>query len=326
MLRYSIPANQMSATLGQTVSDIRERMAATSSEATTGRRADLTLHLSGRIGKAMLSQKALNDVTSQRDMLTLRGERLDLGQQALGRVQDSVAGVATDMLSALGADHETGIATAARDARAALDAAFSALNVRHGERYLFSGDATASVPFPDTDQLLADVRQIAINATDAADFEAQIDTYINDPAGGWQQTIYQGTATASDNESVPGTDPAITKLISGLAVLAASGPENGVALLKTENSVIHSATVRLSEGETELTRLRADKGVNQQRIADDLSALDTEETILNEAFNKIAGRDQYEAATELRELENTLEASYLLTARLSNLSLLNYLR
>ncbi len=223
-------------------------------------------------------------------------------------MQNSVAGVATDMLSALGADHETGIATAARDAKAALDSAFSALNVRHGERYLFSGDATASVPFPDTDQLLADVRQMAIDATDAADFEARIDTYFNDPSGGWQQTIYQGTPTASDSESVPGTDPAITKLISGLAVLAASGPDNGVALLKSENSVIHSATVRLSDGETALTMLRADKGVNQQRIADDLSALDTEETILNEAFNKIAGRDQYEAATELRELESLLPA------------------
>ena len=326
MLGYSIPSNLLSASLGQTVSEIRERITATSAEATTGRRSDLTLHLSGRIGKAMLSQKALSDVSSQRGQLTLRGERLDLAQQALSNVQNSVAGITTNMLSALGADHETGIATAARDAESALDAVFSALNVRHGERYLFSGDATSSVPFPDTDQLLDDIRQIALTATDAADFEAQVDTYFNDPAGSWQQTIYQGTATASDSESVPGTDPAITKLVSGLAVLAASGPDNGVALLKTEKSVIHSATVRLSEGETALTTLRAEKGVNQQRIADDLSALETEETILNEALNKIAGRDQYEAATELRELENTLEASYLLTARLSNLSLLNFLR
>jgi flagellar hook-associated protein 3 FlgL len=37
-------------------------------------------------------------------------------------------------------------------------------------------------------------------------------------------------------------------------------------------------------------------------------------------------RDQYEAASELKQLETGLEAAYTLTARLSNLSLLNYMR
>jgi len=47
---------------------------------------------------------------------------------------------------------------------------------------------------------------------------------------------------------------------------------------------------------------------------------------MSATFNRLTARDQYEAATELRELERNLEASYLLTSRLSNLSLLNYLR
>jgi len=41
--------------------------------------------------------------------------------------------------------------------------------------------------------------------------------------------------------------------------------------------------------------------------------------------NDLTARDQYEAATELQSLQTTLEASYLITARLSQLSLLNYL-
>jgi len=38
------------------------------------------------------------------------------------------------------------------------------------------------------------------------------------------------------------------------------------------------------------------------------------------------GRDQFEAAAELKQLEVALESSYIITSRLSDLSLSNYLR
>ena len=53
--------------------------------------------------------------------------------------------------------------------------------------------------------------------------------------------------------------------------------------------------------------------------------LENEQTLLNQAFIDLAGKDQFEAAAQLRELEANLEASYLLTTRLSNLSILNFL-
>ena len=40
----------------------------------------------------------------------------------------------------------------------------------------------------------------------------------------------------------------------------------------------------------------------------------------------MVGRDQYDAASELKQIEASLEAAYTLTARLSNLNLLNFLR
>ena len=46
---------------------------------------------------------------------------------------------------------------------------------------------------------------------------------------------------------------------------------------------------------------------------------------MTEAFNQMTARDEYEAATELESLQTMLEASYLITARLSKLSLTNYL-
>jgi flagellar hook-associated protein 3 FlgL len=53
--------------------------------------------------------------------------------------------------------------------------------------------------------------------------------------------------------------------------------------------------------------------------------LDAEYTALGETYNERTARDPYEAATLLQQLESQLQASYLLTARISRLTLANYI-
>lgn len=321
------PANGLaSSVLREATTNLRARLTSVSEEAVTGRRSDLTAHLGGRIGSAMLSQKAVEDINLEREGLTLRQNRLDIVQRTLSGVQDNVAGLSVRMLSAVGVNDTSVQSGIARDARGALEDMFSALNVRHGERYLFSGDATSTQPFGSVDTLLSDVSTLAAAATDAADFAASLDTYFNTPAGGFQTNIYSGSANASDADAVTGIDPAITQLISGLAVLALASPTGGTPAVSADPDILRQAGETLATAETSLTNLRADQGARQGRYADRLETLNAEETILTLALNEMTNRDQFEAAAELQELERNLEASYLLTNRLSNLSLLNYLR
>lgn len=325
MSNLSISAGLLTASLSQNVSELRSRISTTSTEATTGRYEDLTLHLSGRIGKAMLSQKAVDDIGSDRQILTLRSSRLSLIQNSLTTIQDSTSGIAARMLSAAVGEHETETATAARDAKAALTSTLSSLNARYGDRFLFAGDATASLPFPDPARLLSDIEQIAQTATSTADFQAQVDTYFTSPTGGWLQDVYQGSTTTSDPEGVNANHDAIRSLVTDLVILAVGGPDGGLSRLDGYGQLLQDTSLSLSSSETDITNLRADLGVFEERIANELTSLDTQETILVASFNQLTARDQYEAATELQALEATLEASYLLTARLSQLSLLNYL-
>lgn len=326
MIRNTLPASLISSKISDNIADLRARIQNTSTEAVTGRRADLTSHLSGRIGNAMMSQKALNDIASQSGLLQLRESRLDVAQQSLSRIAESVAGLSTRMQSALGEGQDVEQAGVARDAAAALDSVLSTLNVRHGERYLFSGDATSTQPFAGSGQLLTDLKAIGNSATDAADFETQVDAYFNDPAGGWQTGVYRGTPTTSDPDGVTALDPAITRIISGLAVMAISEPVGDLPNGDARTAILDAAAKRVSVGETGLTNVRADLGIKQNRIENDQAALSIEKNVLTAAFNEMAGRDQYEAASELKQLESNLEASYLLTARLANLTLLNFLR
>ncbi|MFN7101278.1 MAG: flagellin [Pseudorhizobium sp.] len=320
------PANLISAQFGRTVATLRDNITTTAEEATTGRYADLTSHLSGRIGTAMLSQKAVDDIGFRRDQLSLREGRLEVAQRSLSLMHDRVLGIDTSMREALATGNELSQSLAARDAEAALSNVFNNLNVRFGERFLFAGDETATQPLASPDTLLADLRNLADTAIDSADFATSLDTYFNTPGGGWQTNILQSSPSTTDPDGVTANDPAIVELISGLALMALSDPNNSPALFAADPAIALSGAERLSNGLTSLTNLRADRGVIQEQIETEKKSLDIEETILTAALNNLSARDQFEAASALTQLETTLEASYLLTSRLSSLSLLNFLR
>lgn len=326
MIRNSLPMSLITSKLNQNVSELRDQIKNTSSEAVTGRITDVTKHLSGRIGQAMLGQKALDDVSTERSLLQLRQSRLDITQQSLSRVQSGLEGIAARTFDAVGFESDVDMATVARDAGNQLESMMAALNTRHGERFLFSGDATSTPPFSGPEQLIADIEALALAAPDAAGFETALDTYFNDPAGPWQTTIYGGSATASDPEARTAIDPALTKIARSLSVLAVGKPGGALQSLGDGNTARLNAANLLAAGETAITELRATVGIDQGRVADRLTGLEHEETVLTEALDQMTGRDQYEAASALKTLEANLEASYILTARLSNLSLMNYIR
>jgi len=326
-MRIPPPNSLISAQFTQNIAQLRQSISRTAEEATTGRHSDLTAHLSGRIGSAMLSQKAVDNIAFEREQLSQREVRLDITQHNLSLIHNRSVGIGIAMRAALGTGDLVSQGLAAREAKAALGNIFGALNVRYGERYLFAGDATATQPLPNTDDLLSQLRTIADGAATPADFSAAIDTYFNDPAGGWQQSIYRGANTASDSDAVTASNPAIVKIISGLAVMALADPiNNPPAILSQNPGVVDAAAERVSAGTVALTNVRSELGVKQQQIRTDQKSLDIEETIVTTAFNSLTVRDQYEAASALKILESNLEASYLLTSRLSSLSLLNFLR
>ena len=66
MEKMSISYSLINAKLSKNVAQLREQINDVSSEAVTGKRADLSKFLSGRIGEAMLSQKALEDIQVDR--------------------------------------------------------------------------------------------------------------------------------------------------------------------------------------------------------------------------------------------------------------------
>ena len=325
-MRLGLINTLMSPLLSQNVSDLRVQISDTSFEAVTGRYSDLTTHLDGKIGDAMLTQKALEDIGREQTEIDLRLSRLEITQQSLETIQEAGSGVGLNVLGAIATGDLEEVQVGGQDAKIALRKIFSALGAKLGPRHLFSGDATANGPLQPMENLIADVEAILSASVDETDFQTNIDAYFDDPAGGWQTTIYTGTATTSDPNGVLAIDPAITQLVKGLSTLALADDSSNHPIISGSQTVLSTASQTITTATDSVIDLRVETGRNQEVFEERQNVLVAENRVLTQTFNDLTARDQFEAATELRQLENSLEASYLITSRLSNLTLLNYLR
>lgn len=320
----------------RTTAGVKARLQTTANEAVTGRYEDITKATNGDVGSAHLLKKALNDIQQNQRLNTLSGTRIELITQALKGARTIVSGLDTNAVIALDSQNGPAITNVASDAEANLRSVISTLGLKHGTRNLLSGDATSVPPFAGADNLLDDIRAIIVAGPTPADIETALDTYFDDPAGGFQTNIYIGgdnpppAARLGDGSilqiDLKGDDPSIKETLRGLAVLAVS-ESSAFAPGGTEFAeVFGSGITQLSQGIGNLIAKEADIGIYAETIEKADERDQFENRSLTAAFQAIVGRDQFEATTELQQLQVQLEASYLITSKLSNLTLTNFLR
>lgn len=224
--------------------------------------------------------------------------------------------------------------TLAEQARRGLDVLISALNVGAGGRAVFAGTAVDSKPLPDAGTVISDILTALPPVATTADLEAALDGWFA-AGGGFETLTYQG---APDGLTVSGgagerAQLGVTALGQGardtlrafaLAVLSDTEPvKSGVADdFGTMTAAIEGAATAMASLSREQGRL----GFQEQDIASrkaDVTA--RSERAALERSTRIEA-DPYRVAAELEQIGSQLEALYAITARLSALSLANYLR
>ncbi len=319
-------------TLSRNVADIKSRADTARTEATTGRIQDITQQTRGNVGDTHLLKKAVDDVVAYQDNITFAIGRADATQKILGSINEDSARIASQALAAAKRDDDAIVRTSAEEARGAISTIFAGLNASVGGRALFGGDVAEQFPLSSPQQLIADIEAIVAAAPDAATAEADIATYFNDPAGGFMTNIYQGGAgDAPEVEIAPGVrvdvsvradSQEIRDMLRGLVSMIAFSS----APFTDAGSLVESGATLTLETETTFTDLRARIGAGEARLENARSRYAEEEAALTTLYNQRTTRDPYEAASQLQLLETQLESSYLLTARLSRLTLANFLR
>ena len=253
---------------------MRLQIADRAQEATTGRQADLVSHLNGRIDHALLGDKALKENADDQARIELRQIRLSLSENVMGSIRDLTEGLSLEMQAAIGIVDVERQQTVAAEAREALSEVLSRLNVRHGERYLFSGDATATPPFQDADVLADTICRLSPPGQPTKPIsQPRFKPILMIQLAASRPTFYQGTQTASDADAVLPNQGAFSDMFMGLSIMALSAPGTAIPFAAVGTPAMDMALERLDRGRTLLVDVEAGIGIRQSSLQSELDLL-----------------------------------------------------
>ncbi len=304
-------------------------------EVSTGRTTDTARHLSGNLVPLADVERALTLADAHRDVARIASVDAEIMQTALGRVAESGEALAQAALTADSVGGAIQSTVLAQGARAALSTMIGALNTTSAGRALFGGDLADRSPLADTDTLLQELRTVLTAAPDATTLRSELDAFFDAPGGGFSTVVYRGGQAPAAafalgaGETVAlrihADDAALRGQIKQAAMLSllddpalALGHEDRAALVRDMGTGLLS-------GQDGVTRLRAQLGFAEERIAQARSRIDAEITSLGIARNDLVSVDIFESATALEQVQSQLEILYTITARTARLNLASFL-
>ncbi|MGR3465963.1 flagellin [Limimaricola sp.] len=328
------------------IADLSQRLDSAGREVSTGKHADMYRTLGPRSAEALAVRSQLARIDGFTQSNGALSRRLEAGEGALSDIRASAQGVIEAALQSGGSGQVTG--TLQASAQAALDQIIGIANRTHVGEALFSGIDSDRAPLQPFDEVNPRSGQsprqmvdavIGAGPADAADAEAIADALaavFAPGTGDYEDSFYNGTAAAvpdrlmariDENETiahgVQANDPGFTELLRGLSMLAATDvsqfadPAAGQAWLDRAVEAMNGGNAKLLQAETKL-------GAQQARLDTVMESHAVKRDLYSGQSNAIENVDPYEAATRLTELQTQLEASYMVTSRLSKLSFLNY--
>ncbi|RHZ96964.1 flagellar biosynthesis protein FlgL [Cereibacter sphaeroides] len=219
------------------------------------------------------------------------------------------------------------------EAEEAFRTAVATLNTRVGDRSIFAGTRPQQAAVLDADTILTALDTVIAGATTAADVQTAIEAWFDDPSG-YSALAYTGggrtaSVTIATGETVAlevtADSSAIRDSLKGLALAAmlnrgalSGAPSERVSLGERAGSA-------LLQGQTARVDLGARLGRAEARIHSATISNAAEVTSLQMVRKELLGTDEYETATLLKATQAQLETLYNLTARISQMSLTDYL-
>jgi flagellar hook-associated protein 3 FlgL len=298
-------------------------------EVATGQVSDVTRRVQGDFSRLGGVEASLSRLAAYRTATAETAALAGATQVALTTLEDLSADLAPALLTAGQAGTEAGVATAGADARARLESGLAALNSSvAGQSLLGAGGE----PLPGADTILAALESATAGALTASGVEAAVRAWFDDPAG---YGAMAGGVPRSPVGIAPGEtvtlditarDPGITDSLQALALaalldrgaLAGDAVQRGYLATRAGSALLSSQTPR--------AELADRVGLAEARLQDAAARNGAEASALGIARAEILGVDSYEAATRLEATQGQIETLYAITARISRLSLVDFLR
>ena len=306
-----------------------------SKELTTGRVENTARHLSGDLSQIADIEMSLRKAEASRFTIKEAATRTAAEQLALESIRTVVGSLAGNLASAENTQGQASQAALASSAKQAFSQIVSTLNVRSAEQALFSGASTNVSPMANPSEILEALDVAITGTTTPSAFNSAIDAWFDTPGGGFDTVAYRGSdQPAPPHQMVDGItesrplradDPAFKETLKALAKSALAVSASASLTVDDQARIQAEEGLTLFNQVEEITGIQAVLGATQERIEQASVQLEARFFSLSSARNNLLNVDTYDAATRLQETQFQLESLYAVTARMSRLSLLEYL-
>lgn len=314
----------------------RQELQRLTSEMASGRHADLGRATGGDFTALADIARALDLNTAFSRSIAEAGLLANARQTALARIETETEGLASRIIAFSTNGSMQDMALALSHAPERLEHVVNALNTRVAGVSLFAGNAPDRPALISGPAMLAELRPLVAAAPTADDAIAAIEQWFLAPGGGFETVAWQGGSGPAGpailgegletRAAVSALDPALRELLAGLALTAIAAETSGPGTNADRAKLVTAAVSRISRGDEALIRLRSDLGAGQARIEEARVTIETTRAGLELEQGRLTEADPYRTATDLQALQTRLETLYVLTARLSRLTLTEFLR
>lgn len=317
---------------------IKTTLSVLTSELASGEVADLGARLQG-------NTQGIAEISSRLAMLSqFRQNATEAAAQARGvtDVLDSIrhltGEVSLNLFVEPAGESETLIAVRSTEAAGAFETVVNRLNGAVGQRYLFAGTQSDVPPLASSAEMLTHLQAVTLGMTTASDIATAVSAWFDAApgGGGFLDLAYGGSiargqtlAVGEDTKIILATTaatPAIREQLKGLATAALVSRGALSGQLQEQRELLQQGGKLLLDGSASLASEMAQVGYTQQLIEYAQTEGSAATATLEIMRNEFRQADPYATSTAITEAETHLDALYAVTARLSKLRLVDYLR
>jgi flagellar hook-associated protein 3 FlgL len=342
MKTTSISSASISTGMQLTVQNSQVEIAKLQTESVTGTYADVGLELGTRTSTSIDYSRETARLQSITDANSLAEQRMSQSQLALTQISDSAQSLLDSNVALSGSSDSSSLQVASDTATSMLENFVSYANASINGEYIFSGINTDAQTVDDS--FISDVTSDFNTAFE--DFKTANGIVSNDEVSGEQMTTFLSdySETFDWSSYTNASDTAMTSRISTSETVATSTSANSdgfknlvlSALMTSQlvNSGLNSdALASLNTQATSLAGLAISGvtsqasliGLSQERVEKANEAMSAQMSIIDTQLSGLVGVDTYDASVRLNTLLTQVETSYTITAKIQELSLVNFL-
>lgn len=315
---------------------LRNDLQRLSHEVTTGRVAEPQHHLKGNLAPLAAVEHRLTRIENAAQGLAQRQTRLDAFENTLNLFVDQADEIATKLRMPFNPGAMTNSPELADGgARSALSGFTAALNQNVAGQALFAGTHVDRPALPGGDAILAAVEAATAGLGTADDIIAALEDFFMDDGGGFMTTLYQGGPPVPGGAAPSGAaqralptagDPQVRQALMALSVAGILSGPSAPQDPDERRALELGAASAIGNARGKMVALVGSLGFEQAETTREQTRLASEKDALALTRESMIGADPYAAATRLEQARGQLESLYMVTARLSRLSLTEFLR